>query len=86
MAQTVASTAAKASYTQSTPSPLIVPALPSSIKKDPKLANNWKTTPGSVVGCGTDGDTGHRLHEHGAVGCFSFEVDETQARHTQQCG
>ena len=44
MAQTVASTAAKASYTQSAPVPIIVPALPSSIKKDPKLANNWKTT------------------------------------------
>jgi DnaK suppressor protein len=45
MAQTVASTAAKASYSQSTPSPVIVPVLPSSIKKDPKLANNWKTKP-----------------------------------------
>jgi DnaK suppressor protein len=45
IAQSVASTAAKASYTQATPSPLIVPALPSSIKKDAKLANNWKTTP-----------------------------------------
>ena len=44
IAQTVASTAAKASYTQSAPVPIIVPALPSSIKKDPKLANNWKTT------------------------------------------
>jgi DnaK suppressor protein len=44
MAQTVASTAAKASYSQSAPTPIIVPALPSSIKKDPKLANNWKTT------------------------------------------
>ena len=44
IAQTIASTAAKASYTQSTPSPVIVPVLPSSIKKDPKLANNWKTT------------------------------------------
>jgi DnaK suppressor protein len=43
MAQTVASTAAKASYSQAIPSPVIVPALPSSIKKDPKLANNWKT-------------------------------------------
>ena len=43
IAQTVASTAAKASYTQSAPTPIIVPALPSSIKKDPKLANNWKT-------------------------------------------
>ena len=45
MAQSVASTAAKASYSQSIPSPVIVPALPSSIKKDPKLANNWKTKP-----------------------------------------
>ncbi|MES2947418.1 MAG: RNA polymerase-binding protein DksA [Pseudomonadota bacterium] len=45
IAQTVASTAAKASYTQSAPVPIIVPALPSSIKKDPKLANNWKTLP-----------------------------------------
>ena len=44
IAQTVASTAAKASYTQSAPTPIIVPALPSSIKKDPKLANNWKTS------------------------------------------
>ena len=45
MAQAVASTAAKASYSQSAPVPVIVPALPSSIKKDPKLANNWKTKP-----------------------------------------
>jgi DnaK suppressor protein len=45
MAQSVASTAAKASYSQSIPSPVIVPVLPSSIKKDPKLANNWKTKP-----------------------------------------
>ena len=44
IAQSVASTAAKASYSQSEPMPIIVPALPSSIKKDPKLANNWKTT------------------------------------------
>jgi DnaK suppressor protein len=43
MAQSVASTAAKASYSQSVPVTLIVPPLPSSIKKDPKLANNWKT-------------------------------------------
>jgi DnaK suppressor protein len=45
MAQAVASTAAKASYTQTTPSPVIVPVLPSAVKKDPKLANNWKTKP-----------------------------------------
>jgi len=45
MAQTVASTAAKASYSQAVALPVIVPALPSSIKKDPKLANNWKTKP-----------------------------------------
>ena len=43
MAQSVASTAAKASYTQTLSSPLIIPPLPSAVKKDPKLANNWKT-------------------------------------------
>ncbi len=45
MAQAVASTAAKASYahTQSTPAYVAPPhAAP---KKDPKLANNWKTKP-----------------------------------------
>ena len=45
MAQSVASTAAKASYLQVTSAPLIVPPLPSAAKKDPKLANNWKTKP-----------------------------------------
>jgi len=45
MAQSVASTAAKASFTQTVSSPLIVPPLASAIKKDPKLANNWKTKP-----------------------------------------
>lgn len=45
MAQSVASTAAKASFTQSPSSPLIVPPLASAIKKDPKLANNWKSKP-----------------------------------------
>jgi DnaK suppressor protein len=43
MAQSVASTAAKASYMQLATAPLIVPPLPSAIKKDPKLANNWKS-------------------------------------------
>ncbi|PHM21872.1 MAG: RNA polymerase-binding protein DksA [Curvibacter sp. PD_MW3] len=43
MAQSVASTAAKASYTQTMTPTLIVPPLPSAVKKDPKLANNWKT-------------------------------------------
>jgi DnaK suppressor protein len=43
MAQSVASTAAKASYTQTmSPSVLIPPPLVA-IKKDPKLANNWKS-------------------------------------------
>jgi DnaK suppressor protein len=45
MAQSVASTAAKASYMQLAAAPLIVPPLPSATKKDPKLANNWKTKP-----------------------------------------
>lgn len=45
MAQSVASTAAKSSFTQMTHVMPIVSPLSSSIKKDKKLANNWKTTP-----------------------------------------
>jgi DnaK suppressor protein len=45
MAQTVASTAAKASYSQADTSAVIVPALPATVKKDAKLANNWKIKP-----------------------------------------
>jgi DnaK suppressor protein len=45
MAQSVASTAAKASFTQAASTVLIVPPLASTIKKDPKLANNWKSKP-----------------------------------------
>ena len=49
MAQTVASTAVKASYTSTMSPNLIAPPLPSSVKKDPKLANNWKTKPGEAL-------------------------------------
>lgn len=45
MAQSVASTAAKASFTQITTVQPIVSPLASAIKKDPKLANNWKKKP-----------------------------------------
>jgi DnaK suppressor protein len=45
MAQSVASTAAKASFTQMTPVQPIVPPLASATKRDPKLVNNWKTKP-----------------------------------------
>jgi len=45
MAQSVASTAAKASFMQTTTAPNIVPPLASAIKKDPKLVNNWKLKP-----------------------------------------
>jgi DnaK suppressor protein len=45
MAQTVASTAAKSSYSQIMTSPQITPPAPGSVKKDPKLANNWKNKP-----------------------------------------
>ena len=45
MAQSVASTAAKASFTQTMSTPPIAPPVASAMKKDPKLANNWKTTP-----------------------------------------
>ncbi|WP_354001685.1 RNA polymerase-binding protein DksA [Caenimonas aquaedulcis] len=43
MAQSVASTAAKASYTQTMSQPVLTPPPLVAIKKDPKLANNWKT-------------------------------------------
>lgn len=49
MAQTVASTAAKASYTQTMSPTLIAPPVPSTIKKDAKLANNWKTKAAEVL-------------------------------------
>ncbi len=45
MAQSVASTAAKASFTQMTTVQPIVSPLASAIKKDPKLADNWKKKP-----------------------------------------
>lgn len=45
MAQSVASTAAKSSFSQTPSAALLVPPLASSVKKDPKLANNWKTKP-----------------------------------------
>ncbi|HSW17162.1 MAG TPA: RNA polymerase-binding protein DksA [Ramlibacter sp.] len=43
MAQSVASTAAKASYTQNPTPPVLNPPPLVAVKKDPKLANNWKT-------------------------------------------
>jgi DnaK suppressor protein len=49
MAQTVASTAAKSSFTQITSVMPIVSPLASSVKKDKKLANNWKTKPVSEL-------------------------------------
>jgi len=49
MAQTVASTAVKASYIPTMSQTLIAPPLPSAVKKDPKLANNWKTKPGEAL-------------------------------------
>jgi DnaK suppressor protein len=42
MAQAVASTAAKASYTQTMSPSVLTPPPLVAIKKDPKLANNWK--------------------------------------------
>lgn len=45
MAQSVASNAAKASYAPLPATPVIIPPLPSAARKDPKLANNWKTKP-----------------------------------------
>jgi len=45
MAQSVASTAAKASYNQTPSAPIIAPVIPAIVKKDTKLANNWKSKP-----------------------------------------
>jgi DnaK suppressor protein len=46
MAQSVASTAAKASYNQTMSPTVLTPSPPlEAVKKDPKLANNWKTKP-----------------------------------------
>ena len=43
MPQSVASTAAKASYLPNMPTQVMTPVFTASIKKDAKLANNWKT-------------------------------------------
>ena len=43
MAQSVASTAAKASYLQNMPTQALTPPPFVAVKKDPKLANNWKS-------------------------------------------
>jgi DnaK suppressor protein len=43
MAQSVASTAAKASYTQTMAPSVLTPPPLVAVKKDPKLANNWKS-------------------------------------------
>src|SRR4029453_3402268 len=43
MAQSVASTAAKASYIQTMAQSVLTPPPLVAIKKDPKLANNWKS-------------------------------------------
>ena len=45
MAQSVASTAAKASYTQTMSPSVLTPPPLVAVKKDAKLANNWKTKP-----------------------------------------
>ena len=45
MAQAVASTAAKASYLHTMPTTAQVHPTYTAAKKDPKLANNWKTKP-----------------------------------------
>ena len=45
MAQSVASTAAKSSYGPASDLPSPEPLVPTAIKKDSKLANNWKTKP-----------------------------------------
>lgn len=45
MAPAVASTAAKASYTQTMSTPVVIPPPNVAARKNPALANNWKTRP-----------------------------------------
>lgn len=45
MAQSVASTAAKSSFSPAMATPEFVTHAPVAVRKDPKLANNWKTKP-----------------------------------------
>ncbi len=45
IAQTIASTAAKSTYSQTPLSPAMEPVIPAIVKKDTKLAQNWKTKP-----------------------------------------
>ena len=45
MAQSVASTAAKASFGHAYEAEPVAPVVPAPVKKDSKLANNWKTKP-----------------------------------------
>ena len=45
MAQSVASTAAKASFGHAYEAEPVAPVIPAPVKKDPKLANNWKSKP-----------------------------------------
>jgi DnaK suppressor protein len=49
MAQSVASTAAKASYLQTMLPTQIAPPLPATVKKDARLANNWKSKPAEAL-------------------------------------
>jgi DnaK suppressor protein len=49
MGPSVASTAAKASYTLTMTPPEIAPVIPAVIKKDAKLVNNWKSTPAAEL-------------------------------------
>lgn len=49
MAQSVASTAAKASYGPASSTPAVAAVIPALVKKDPALANNWKTKPATEL-------------------------------------
>ncbi len=49
MGPSVASTAAKASYTLTMTAPEVAPVIPAVIKKDAKLVNNWKSKPAAEL-------------------------------------
>ena len=49
MAQTLAATTAKSSYVSTMPANVLTPAAPMGARKDPKLANNWKSKPAEAL-------------------------------------
>jgi DnaK suppressor protein len=86
MAQSVASTAAKASYLQNMPTQVLTPPPFVAVKKDPKLANNWKTKkPDQLTDAEVMAMSDNDYMNDAQLAFFRLEVGATQARHFGQC-